>query len=192
MLIALGLVILLSWVFAFNRGRDQGSSGDDGGASPSPSASSTAPAGPIAIASASDFDPFGDPPEENSDQAPLAVDGKPGTAWTTSTYQQNFGPTGLKDGVGLLLDLGKAQEVGSVEVTLVGSPTTVELLAATGPQAPTTVDGFDVVAEGVAEKAKVTLTPDQPVTARWLVIWLTSVPDVGGFQGGVAEVVVRP
>ena len=192
MLIALGLVILLSWVFAFNRGRDQGSSGDDGGASPSPSASSTAPAGPIAIASASDFDPFGDPQEENSDQAPLAVDGKPGTAWTTSTYQQNFGPTGLKDGVGLLLDLGKAQEVGSVEVTLVGSPTTVQLLAATGPQAPTTVDGFDVVAEGVAEKTKVTLTPDQPVTARWLVIWLTSVPDVGGFQGGIAEVVVRP
>ena len=70
-----------------------------------------------------DFDPFGDPPEENADQAPLAVDGKPDTAWTTSTYQQNFGPTGLKDGVGLLLDLGKPQEVGSVDVTLVGSPT---------------------------------------------------------------------
>ncbi len=136
MLIALGLVILLASVFAFNRGRDQGSSGDDGGSSPSPSASSTAPAEPLAIASVADFDPFGDPQEENPDQAPLAVDGKPGTAWTTSTYQQNFGPSGLKDGVGLLLDLGKAQDVGSVDVTLVGSPTSVQLLTATGPRRP--------------------------------------------------------
>ena len=151
MLIALGLVILLASLFAFNRGRDQGSSGDDGGrASPSPSASSTAPAEPIAIASVADFDPFGDPQEENADQAPLAIDGEPGTAWTTSTYEQNFGPSGLKDGVGLLLDLGKAQDVGSVDVTLVGSPTSVQLLTATGPQAPTAVDGFDVAAEGDA------------------------------------------
>ena len=36
MLLALGLVVLLASVFAFNRGRDQGSSGDDGGTSPSP------------------------------------------------------------------------------------------------------------------------------------------------------------
>ncbi len=49
-----------------------------------------------------------------------------------------------------------------------------------------------MAAEGDAAKTKLTLTPDQPVTARWLVVWLTSVPDVGGFRGGIAEVVVRP
>jgi hypothetical protein len=191
-LLALGLVILLVSVFAFNRGRNQGSSGDDGTSSPSPSASTSAPAEPLAVSSATDFDPFGDPPEENPDQAPLAIDGKPDTAWTTSTYQQNFGPTGLKDGVGLLLDLGKAQDVRAVDVTLVGSPTSVQLLTATGAQAPTAVDGFDVAAEGDATKTRLTLSPDQPVQARWLVVWLTSLPDVGGFRGGVAEVVVRP
>jgi serine/threonine protein kinase len=191
-LLALGLVILLVSVFAFNRGRNQGSGDDDGTSSPSPSASTSAPAEPLAISSATDFDPFGDPPEENPDQAPLAIDGKPDTAWTTSTYQQNFGPTGLKDGVGVLLDLGGAQDVRAVDVTLVGSPTSVQLLTATGAQAPTAVDGFDVAAEGDATKTRLTLTPDQPVRARWLVVWLTSLPDVGGFRGGVAEVVVRP
>ena len=191
-LIALGLVILLASLFAFNRGRDQGASGEDGDSSASPSASSTAPAEPLGIASVADFDPFGDPPEENSERAPLAVDGKPGTAWTTSTYRQNFGPGGLKDGVGLLLDLGKAQDVGSVDLTLVDSPTSVQLLSGTGTRAPTAVDGLDVAAEGDAEGAKLTLTPDQPVRARWLVVWLTSVPDVGGFRGGIAEIVVRP
>ncbi len=190
-LIALALLIVIVSLFAFNRGRDQGAPDDESG-SPSPANSSAAPAGPISVASVVDFDPLGDPQEENPERAPLAIDGKPGTAWTTSTYRQNFGPAGLKSGVGLLLDLGEAQEVGSVELTLVGTPTTVQLFAATGAQPPTTVDGLDAAAEGQADGAELTLTPDEPVEARWVVVWLTSLPDVGGFRGGVAEVVVRP
>ena len=191
-LLALALLIVLVSLFAFNRGRDKGASDDGESESPSPSASSTAPAEPIAVASVADFDPLGDPQEENPDQAPFAIDGKPDTAWSTSTYEQNFGPAGLKDGVGLLLDLGEAQDVGRVDLTLVGAPTSVRLFTATGEQPPTTVEGLDAAAEAQADGAKVSLTPDQPVQARWVVVWLTSLPDVGGFRGGIAEVVVRP
>ena len=60
---------------------------------------------------ATDFDPQGDPPEENPELAALAVDGDPDTAWHTQTYDQNFGPGGLKTGVGLILDLGATHDV---------------------------------------------------------------------------------
>ena len=37
-----------------------------------------------------------------------------------------------------------------------------------------------------------TLTPDRPVTTRFLLVWLTELPQVaGGYRGRVAEVVVR-
>ena len=37
-----------------------------------------------------------------------------------------------------------------------------------------------------------TLTADEPVTTRYLVVWLTALPDIGdGFRGKVAEIDVR-
>ena len=39
---------------------------------------------------ADDFDPQGDPPEENPDDAANAVDGDPGTSWSTSTYSSSW------------------------------------------------------------------------------------------------------
>ena len=65
---------------------------------------------PLTGLTATDFDPQGDPPEENPELAPLAVDGDPATSWRTATYLQNFGPGGLKTGVGLVLDLGGAHD----------------------------------------------------------------------------------
>ena len=68
-------------------------------------------ADPIAGVTATDFDPQGTPPEENPELAPLAVDGDKTTAWRTLNYKQNFGPGGLKSGVGLILDLGARRSV---------------------------------------------------------------------------------
>ena len=89
-----------------------------------PSASAGAELRPVEDLVAQDFDPEGDPPEENPDDAPNAVDGDPGTSWSTSTYQQQLGPGGLKSGVGLLVDLGSSREVGVLELDLAGEGTT--------------------------------------------------------------------
>ncbi len=81
---------------------------------PPPGETSTSPSGsssrrastPVAISGVTDFDPQGDPPEENPDLAPLAADGKQSTAWRTSTYYDELAK--LKDGVGLLRRPGQA------------------------------------------------------------------------------------
>jgi hypothetical protein len=187
------LVLVVGLVFAFNLGRGSGTGSstaqDTTGSSPSRSAGASTP---VKITGVTDFDPQGDPPEENPDLAPLAIDGKPGTAWETMTYRGNPRLGGLKSGVGLLVDLGKPAKVSKVNLTLMGSPTSVQILAAPGATtAPSSTDGLETVAtrDGAGDQAALTLK--KPVTTRWLVVWLTSLPAApGGFQGRVAEISV--
>jgi hypothetical protein len=146
----------------------------------------------IRVAEASDFDPFGDPPEENPEEAPDVIDGDLATTWHTLTYEQNFGPGGLKPGIGVLLDLGETTSVSRVTVTLVGSPTGVEIRTVDGDQPPADVDETEVVAEGNATGDTLELDLDEAVDTRYLVVWLTSLPAAGNaFRGEIAEVVVR-
>ena len=58
-----------------------------------------------------------------------------GAAWRTQTYvSADFG--GLKDGVGLLLDLGASQAVIKVTLDVVDAPIAVELRAGDSPPPP--------------------------------------------------------
>jgi len=189
-LVAAVFALLVAVVFAFNLGRGGSEAGDDPGSSPSTQATTRATV--LTPASVQDFDPEGDPSEENPELVGNAHDGDPSTAWITMRY--NDGPElVIKSGVGLLVDLGSEKEVSDVRVTLQGSPTDVHLLAAPkGTSAPTDVDGLDEVASVTGAGATADLAPSDPVTTRYLVVWLTSLPSVsGGYQGGVAEIVVR-
>jgi putative peptidoglycan lipid II flippase len=172
------------------------SPGGSATASHSSDSSSATPGHPAAvkIADVTDFDPQGNPPRENPDQARLAHDGDPDTAWETSTYYGNPRLGGLKSGVGLLLDLGRKAQVGQVRVRLKGRPTSLELLAAPpgATSAPTSTHGMSKLAAVQHAGTDVDLTVKKPVTTHWLVVWLTSLPAVpGGYQGKVAEVSVR-
>lgn len=182
-------------IIAFNLGRGSGGQPDTAGTDPSssPSESPDRPPGPVRIAGVSDIDPGGDPPEENPDLAGLAIDGDPGTAWQTLTYYNNPELGGLKDGVGLVVDLGRPTEVSQVQLTLLGEPTDLTVFAAEdGAQAPTDVEGLTRVGSVDDAGPNVDLEPGEPVTTQYLVVWLTSLPpSEGGFQGQIAEIAVR-
>jgi hypothetical protein len=184
-LVLLGVLALLPVLYVVaGLVRDDGD--PTGSGSGGPSASST----PLRGVTATAFDPPPGDGEEHDDEARLAVDRDRATAWTTSGYDQNFGPGGLKPGVGLVLDLGTSQTVRSVDVTVTGGATTLQLLAA-GETAPATIEGLEVVATADGG-ATITLTPDEGVDSRYLVLWLTSVPQVGGdFRGAIAHVEVH-
>jgi serine/threonine kinase PknH len=192
-ILAACLLVLVAVIYAFNRGRGGDGLGG-GGDEPTGGGTSqtTQGANRVLATTADDFDPFGDPPEENPDSAALAVDGKPGTSWPTQTYKENLGPGGLKSGVGLLLDLGSEQDVSRVTVTFAGGTVQAELRTAPDGDAPTQLDQVEVAASGTATGRTLDLKPDEPVRARYVVVWLTSLPRVqGGFRGEIAEVVVR-
>lgn len=188
--IAASLLLLLAIVFAFNLGRGRtplgGTDEPDSSASGATESPTTAP---LEVADVTDLDPQGDPPEENPDLTSLVIDGAPATSWRTETYLQDLGPTGLKTGVGLVLDLGQVVDVSEVELTLVGQPTDVTLYLAERP--PTGVAGLTSLSTTTARQRE-QITLDTPATGRYLVVWLTSLPPVeGGYRGEVADVVVR-
>ena len=150
----------------------------------------------LKVAKVVDFDPKAD--GGDSDESPgsvaLAVDGDADTVWRTEKYR-SAALGGRKPGVGLVLDLGATRTLSSVRVTLAGKPTSVVLLAPAkaGRSAPMkSVEQWREVATGTGTGTPVTLAPDQPVSSRFLLVYLSSLPDVGGnyFRGGIAEAVV--
>jgi serine/threonine protein kinase len=195
-LVALALlaVVVLAIAFNLSRGRTPlGGQQDDEPTSTqsidSPPASS--PVGdlvPVEDVAADDFDPEGDPPEENPDDAPNAVDGDPETSWSTSTYQQQLGPAGLKSGVGLLLDLGTTREVDALELDLAGEGTTFDVFLT--DEVPTGVAGLTAAGQEELPEGVVGLSGTR--SGRYLVLWLTALPPTadGRFRGEVVDLQV--
>ncbi|MFI1014533.1 protein kinase family protein [Streptomyces sp. NPDC020965] len=144
---------------------------------------------PVAITEAHDFDPLstGDR-SENPRDIGNSHDGDPATSWTTNWYKSaQLG--GLKSGVGIMLDLGKVQQIGTVDVSFTGH-TAVELRTApeNTTSRPTDLDAFSEVTKGTG--TNVALKPAKPVRSRYVLVWLTDLPPIGGgdFQGDISEI----
>ena len=190
-MIATGVIVLAIVAFALDFDFGGNGNNDPSGDSTSgPSGQGTERAGArIKVSGADDYDPQGDPQEENPEDVANAIDGDRATAWTTSTYDQNFGPGGLKDGVGLLLDLGKDRGVGEVGVDFGGAPTGFSLYLSDQP--PSGVPTGEPVAEDTADQNSVTVSMPEDSSGRYLLVWLTSLPEQGGFTGEIREITVR-
>lgn len=189
MIVAICLLVGVAAVAAYQLGLKPptpGGSTDEPTTSASPTAAEPTPFTDLA---ADDFDPQGAPPrEENPDQVPNVLDGDPATAWTTSTYEQNFGPGGLKSGVGLVVDLGTTRAVRRVVVTTSGGQTA--LAAYVTSEAPTGVAGLSPVGTDSGD-GPVTIELDEAVSGRYVTVWLTLIPAVDdGFRGTISEVQV--
>ncbi|MFJ3806964.1 protein kinase family protein [Streptomyces sp. NPDC090073] len=146
---------------------------------------------PIAIESARDFDPFGKDQSEKPGDIGKVYDGSTATYWQTDFYlSPAFG--NLKSGVGVILDLGKIQQVGKVTVSFVGD-TSVELRSASADAGsePTSFNQYSKVAEGSG--STVQLKPGKSLKSRYLLVWLTKLPlqaDDGKWRGRVADIKV--
>ena len=189
--VATGVIVLAIVAFAvdFDFGGN-GNNDPSGDSTSDPTGQGTERTGArIKVSGADDYDPQGDPPEEYPEDVAKAIDGDRATFWTTQTYDQNFGPGGLKDGVGLLLDLGKDREVGEVGVDFGGTPTEFSLYLSDEP--PSGVPTGDPVAEDTADQNSVTVSMPDDSSGRYLLVWLTSLPDQGGFTGEIREITVR-
>lgn len=147
------------------------------------------PGAAVTIAGAEVFDPQGDGDPDNPGDVELAFDGDTATSWSTYEYRGSPAFGNLKDGVGLLLDLGSAQDLAAVTLTTSAPGATVEIR--TGDSADAGLDGFTPVAD--AELGQETeLAFDEPVSARYVLVWITGlVPSEGGFSAGIAEVGVQ-
>lgn len=165
-------------------------SGDAGKTATPPNAEPSKPQrSALAVARATGFDPRGDG-GEHSDEAKFAIDGKPGTVWTTEGYESaELGA--LKQGVGLLLDMGDTVQINAVKVSVPGEPgSRVELRVGDDEalRALRKVAGPDESAGGDLE-----FQLGEPAAGRYVLLWFTKLApggDGGKFRGQVGDVVV--
>jgi hypothetical protein len=192
---ALGVAALLIviGVTAYTAGRSLGTLPAPAGQAAPSGPAAEAPTGPAVApvdltgVSVRDFDPAGDG-QERPGSVPNAHDGDPSTAWETERYDTAaFG--GLKQGVGLLVDLGAPTALARVEVGLTRAGVTAELRAADEPGDD--AGDYRVLASARADGDRLALVPPAGTTARYLLVWLTGLaPDDGRFSAGVTDLAV--
>ncbi|MGZ8750621.1 MAG: hypothetical protein ACXWYP_07060 [Pseudonocardia sp.] len=112
---------------------------------------------------------------------------KKGTSWRSQTYSDaNFG--NLKDGIGLLLDLGAARPLTSVAFTAETGPLTVELRA--GDTRANNGKSYQLVGSPVQATGPTTMPASTGGSHRYWMIWVTKLPP-SGFQARIANPVAR-
>lgn len=134
-----------------------------------------------------------DPPpgdgDEKGELAELAIDGNADTAWETEGY--NSAELGrLKDGVGLVLDMGASVDVRSVSVDLAGRPGASYSVQVS----ETGADGdFRTLGEVTdAGEGNPEVRGADPLRGQYVRLWFTRLPPDGDrYRVQVAEVVVR-
>jgi hypothetical protein len=157
------------------------------------------PAASHPVAAASVLTPVSANAFDNPAKANLAIDGNNSTDWYSEYYLTSPYFGGLpKKGTGLVLDMGKAVSLSRIDV-LFGSNTGANVQikvsnAATAPTAAVTGSLTTVArADGVGGNADFTLK--SPVTARWVVIWITKLPPRVGnpsqYQAEIYNVALR-
>lgn len=195
---AMGLLLLATGIGSAVVLNQQDASPEPGQQDTTGQASAAPPAGPLQIAGVRTFDPQGDPPnDENNGEARLAVDGDPKTRWRTVRYLGNPELGGLKRGVGLVVDLGTPVPVNGVNLRLSGNGTDVQIRVpktdpATVTKPPLTSDSqWRTVGKQAKATSTAAISLKDPVTTRFVLVYLTSLPKEGsGYRGGIYEVEV--
>jgi eukaryotic-like serine/threonine-protein kinase len=140
---------------------------------------------PIAILSATGFDPQGDG-QENNLQAPRVYDGNLATAWASEGYGSvNFGGLGKK-GLGVRLDLGQPTSINQVTIDLGLGPVDLTVYAA----AKDSLDGATVIgtATDATGRIQIKAATAMPKT-QYVIVWFTKLaPDGGRFRASISEI----
>ncbi len=160
------------------------------------SPSATAPATPapppvrtLAPAGVTAFGPDGTADGDHPELAALATGGNPAQPWLSHWYG-TAGFAGTKDGTGLLIDMGHAETITSVKLSL-GSSSGADLQLRAGSKPVLT--WLPRVASAKAADDHVQLRPGSPVHVRYLLVWFTQLPQdsAGTYQASVYQITVR-
>jgi serine/threonine-protein kinase len=136
---------------------------------------------------AHDYDPIGGDGEHTAD-TPKAIDHNVVTAWTTETYDSGIPQT--KPGVGLYVDTGTPVAARRLDVINRQSGYRAQVLAATGPVAPTDIAGWTPVSATVPVKGSAHIPLDTKGKSYQLyLLWITELPPGG--KGGVNELTLN-
>ncbi|MFJ4690893.1 serine/threonine protein kinase [Streptomyces sp. NPDC088766] len=115
-------------------------------------------------------------------QAPEDVantyDGDSSTYWRTKRYDEGPSLAPYKPGVGIVYDLGSAQEVSvaSIGLRYAGDHTTVKLYATDSLTPSTGISGMKEIGTADASGTSLTVRASKSVRTQYVLLWITAVP----------------
>ena len=145
----------------------------------------------VEIVVAADHDPLGDR-QENPATVASAIDGSVETTWSTEGYE-NPQLGGLKEGVGLLLDLGSPREVGGIDLRTPLPGWRFEIYGGDDPQrVEDPLSSADGSTSFVAQTE--TALELEATRHRYVLVWFTELVSAGDghYRAQIAEVDVLP
>ena len=185
-----------AWTLSRNLG---GTAKPSGTSSARPSTSGVAVLAPLSAHGFDIYDTTGQDQNENDGEAPHAIDGNPRTAWHTLFYENNPVFGGLKKGTGLILDMGKAVKLSTVEVTFgptAGADVQI-MIGNSNAISPGALANFTTVA-GANDIGgnDYTFHATGTATGRYVLIWFTRLPPEPqgpktNFEAEIFNIVVR-
>jgi eukaryotic-like serine/threonine-protein kinase len=156
---AVAVLLVLVAAFAVGAGayylvRDSGSDGGGGGGTA------------VRLVATNAYDPHGDV-QEHDEEVPNATDGNPSTFWETERYGNvDFG--NLKDGVGIVLDAGRAVELGSLTIVSDTPGYTARIEAGASSDGP-----FAAVSSARTVGSRTTFPLSVDPARRYYLVWIT-------------------
>lgn len=139
----------------------------------------------LGVLSANGFDPQGDQ-TENDKLAPKVFDGNPQTAWTSEGYlTANLG--GLKQGVGVIVDLGTGVTPAKVDLVL-QAQADVSVYIGTDRS----LDGAVKIGSQAGATGTVSFTVKDPQPGQFVIVWFTQLTQDGDgyYRAKLGEVTV--
>ncbi|WP_149182420.1 protein kinase family protein [Streptomyces sp. TRM49041] len=158
---------------------------DPGTSQPTTAPQDEKPRAPVLlpIQNAKEYAPDGNP--QNADAAENTYDSDAQSYWRTRSYVDGPDLVPLvKEGVGIVYDLGAEKDVSAASIALrfVGDHTTITLYATDGLSPSGTVGGMQKIATGRTDDRTLKLTADKPVKSRYVLLWMTAMPYAPGDQ----------
>jgi len=162
-----------------------------------PSTSNASPPGGAALPGsivrplrATVFSPGGD--ADNPEQAGLAIDGNPATAWETDTYSDAVPFPGFKSGVGLLLQLPKPTVVGSVTVDLASTGTKIQIRSSPTPTPATLEDTTALTQPTLMHPGHNVIPVNASSPTSNLLVWISTLGTTDGkSRTAISEITVK-
>ncbi|WP_371677630.1 protein kinase family protein [Streptomyces sp. NBC_01276] len=149
---------------------------------------------PLSIKGAAEYYPDGTP--QNADGVSKTLDGDSSTYWRTKSFLD--GPeVKIKSGVGIIYDLGSEREVSAASIGLrfAGDHTTLALYATDSMHPGKPVKESKKIAGTTTNDTTVNLSTDNPVKTRYVLLWITAMPQApyddyssAGFKQGITDV----
>ncbi|MGW6706259.1 protein kinase family protein [Streptomyces sp. NPDC054956] len=188
-----------SWQLA-DRLLDRGTRGDNGPSHSQPHANDAEEQkGPaqLPITGAQEYYPDGTP--QNAGEVAKTYDGDASTFWRTKRFFE--GPQiKIKDGVGIVYDLGAEHEVSEASIALrfAGDHTTLALYATDSLSPKGSVGSMKRIAGTTTSGTAVNLTTETPVKTRYVLLWITALPQApaddyseAGYKQSVTDVTFK-